>query len=165
MTFCVSCICLVCFLLVYLVLLFMDFWIYFFFKCFLHPHWQIVCFFVFFFSFFFFFFFLLFFFFQAEDGIRDTSVTGVQTCALPILRESVNLFSQQNRLSIYRLEWPPLAIEELSKPALVITIRNKTFTTVGNLCIGQFCRCHCIIRLYILRSYNTGNTNIFFTLI
>ena len=25
------------------------------------------------------------FFFQAEDGIRDTSVTGVQTCALPIL--------------------------------------------------------------------------------
>src|SRR5437879_11552932 len=26
----------------------------------------------------------IFFFFQAEDGIRDTSVTGVQTCALPI---------------------------------------------------------------------------------
>src|SRR5437763_1350337 len=27
---------------------------------------------------------LMFFFLQAEDGIRDTSVTGVQTCALPI---------------------------------------------------------------------------------
>src|SRR2546430_10353183 len=27
----------------------------------------------------------LFFFFQAEDGIRDLTVTGVQTCALPIL--------------------------------------------------------------------------------
>src|SRR5256885_3336480 len=26
----------------------------------------------------------LFFFFQAEDGIRDYKVTGVQTCALPI---------------------------------------------------------------------------------
>src|SRR3712207_762807 len=26
----------------------------------------------------------MFFFFQAEDGIRDISVTGVQTCALPI---------------------------------------------------------------------------------
>ena len=26
----------------------------------------------------------VFFFFQAEDGIRDWSVTGVQTCALPI---------------------------------------------------------------------------------
>src|SRR3712207_7749678 len=29
-------------------------------------------------------FFLVFFFFQAEDGIRDIGVTGVQTCALPI---------------------------------------------------------------------------------
>src|SRR5262249_57323273 len=28
--------------------------------------------------------FRVFFFFQAEDGIRDWSVTGVQTCALPI---------------------------------------------------------------------------------
>src|SRR2546427_4650737 len=28
----------------------------------------------------------LFFFFQAEDGIRDLTVTGVQTCALPIFR-------------------------------------------------------------------------------
>src|SRR3712207_8632859 len=30
--------------------------------------------------------FYLFFFFQAEDGIRDIGVTGVQTCALPIYR-------------------------------------------------------------------------------
>src|SRR5260370_22711757 len=29
-----------------------------------------------------------FFFFQAEDGIRDSSVTGVQTCALPIYESS-----------------------------------------------------------------------------
>src|SRR2546430_4228570 len=28
--------------------------------------------------------FFFFFFFQAEDGIRDLTVTGVQTCALPI---------------------------------------------------------------------------------
>src|SRR5207237_3429083 len=36
----------------------------------------------------------LYFFFQAEDGIRDSSVTGVQTCALPILvnRSSVVVF-------------------------------------------------------------------------
>src|SRR2546427_593097 len=38
-----------------------------------------VCFFVYLLSFF-----LFFFFFQAEDGIRDLTVTGVQTCALPI---------------------------------------------------------------------------------
>src|SRR2546425_9630540 len=30
--------------------------------------------------------FFIFFFFQAEDGIRDKLVTGVQTCALPISR-------------------------------------------------------------------------------
>src|SRR2546429_1313718 len=30
--------------------------------------------------------FTIFFFFQAEDGIRDVAVTGVQTCALPICR-------------------------------------------------------------------------------
>src|SRR3712207_7122415 len=30
---------------------------------------------------------LFFFFFQAEDGIRDIGVTGVQTCALPISSE------------------------------------------------------------------------------
>src|SRR5699024_11848513 len=34
-----------------------------------------------------------FFFFQAEDGIRDRNVTGVQTCALPILRLSRTNFT------------------------------------------------------------------------
>ena len=29
------------------------------------------------------------FFFQAEDGIRDVAVTGVQTCALPIFKQSL----------------------------------------------------------------------------
>src|SRR2546430_11842600 len=52
---------------------------------------------------------VLFFFFQAEDGIRDLTVTGVQTCALPIslgikdvyeltsaqLDAAVNLLKQQ----------------------------------------------------------------------
>src|SRR5260370_40819477 len=33
---------------------------------------------------------ILFFFFQAEDGIRDSSVTGVQTCALPICSQSAS---------------------------------------------------------------------------
>ena len=35
--------------------------------------------------------FCLFFFFQAEDGIRDHCVTGVQTCALPIW-DNYNLY-------------------------------------------------------------------------
>src|SRR5207249_5578447 len=45
-----------------------------------------IFFFFFFFFFYFSFFFFFFFFFQAEDGIRDRNVTGVQTCALPIYR-------------------------------------------------------------------------------
>src|SRR5205809_3387224 len=42
------------------------------------------------FFFFFLFCFFFFFFFQAEDGIRDVAVTGVQTCALPISPSSVS---------------------------------------------------------------------------
>src|SRR5207237_5091342 len=38
-----------------------------------------------------------YFFFQAEDGIRDSSVTGVQTCALPI--SSASLASDSQRTS------------------------------------------------------------------
>src|SRR5690349_22708685 len=41
---------------------------------------------LFFYFFLYFHFILFFFFFQAEDGIRDLYVTGVQTCALPICR-------------------------------------------------------------------------------
>src|SRR5688572_33097710 len=36
----------------------------------------------------------MFFFFQAEDGIRDLTVTGVQTCALPISRILLNSSSR-----------------------------------------------------------------------
>src|SRR5699024_11661147 len=35
---------------------------------------------------------LFYFFFQAEDGIRDRNVTGVQTCALPILNQFPSCF-------------------------------------------------------------------------
>src|SRR5436189_4601695 len=48
----------------------------------------------------FFFSFLFFFFFQAEDGIRDTSVTGVQTCALPI---SLHMQSSSFSIPAFRL--------------------------------------------------------------
>src|SRR5258706_10355329 len=39
-----------------------------------------------------------FFFFQAEDGIRDWSVTGVQTCALPISAVLGGDLRQRNQL-------------------------------------------------------------------
>src|SRR5689334_24614004 len=46
-------------------------------------------------------FFLFFFFFQAEDGIRDGTVTGVQTCALPILQSiGANALIQRGGLGL-----------------------------------------------------------------
>src|SRR5688500_11083951 len=41
----------------------------------------------------------MFFFFQAEDGIRDYKVTGVQTCALPIL--NALLFAHDSTYGAY----------------------------------------------------------------
>src|SRR5258707_6200603 len=48
---------------------------------------------------------LIFFFFQAEDGIRDIGVTGVQTCALPIseyssCQEEYSVFSPGRESSL-----------------------------------------------------------------
>src|SRR5207249_9203712 len=48
---------------------------------------------------------LLFFFFQAEDGIRDRNVTGVQTCALPICSRSYGVRSP-SRVASGRLRHP-----------------------------------------------------------
>src|SRR5207253_3289356 len=42
------------------------------------------------------------FFFQAEDGIRDGHVTGVQTCALPISRAFAMLTRATPRTSVSR---------------------------------------------------------------
>src|SRR5699024_11296999 len=53
---------------------------------------------------------LLYFFIQAEDGIRDRNVTGVQTCALPILTYCANhggicfvlfLFKERDEAYVY----------------------------------------------------------------
>src|SRR6201994_1817783 len=43
--------------------------------------------------------FFQFFCFQAEDGIRDVAVTGVQTCGLPIDRKSTRLNSSHGYIS------------------------------------------------------------------
>src|SRR5260370_6611501 len=53
----------------------------------------------------------LFFFFQAEDGIRDSSVTGVQTCALPISNQAgghiwIENDRRASRLDLARAESP-----------------------------------------------------------
>src|SRR6266566_1543628 len=46
-----------------------------------------------------------FFFFQAEDGIRDYKVTGVQTCALPIWRSC-----QERKAAGAASDWTPITL-------------------------------------------------------
>src|SRR5215475_15736270 len=48
-----------------------------------------------------------FFFFQAEDGIRDFHVTGVQTCALPISSHAAQVQSRVKKLDKIEKVEPP----------------------------------------------------------
>src|SRR2546430_3965177 len=50
-----------------------------------------------------------FFFFQAEDGIRDLTVTGVQTCALPISSQ-IRLFRAARYELPRRVHRPPAIV-------------------------------------------------------
>src|SRR2546430_5489555 len=58
---------------------------------------------------------LFFFFFQAEDGIRDLTVTGVQTCALPIsLAANTAIEFSRNRERYAFLRWGQTAFRNFS---------------------------------------------------
>jgi len=53
------------------------------------------------------------FFFQAEDGIRDVAVTGVQTCALPISSQRADIISKNKALRILsRFDVDPTTIND-----------------------------------------------------
>src|SRR2546422_8939655 len=69
----------------------------------------------------------LFFFFQAEDGIRDVAVTGVQTCALPIsVRPRVRRRDRKElRLARLRIE-PAVQVRALDgEPDLAVVIQRR----------------------------------------
>src|SRR2546427_8292659 len=64
---------------------------------------------------------LFFFFFQAEDGIRDLTVTGVQTCALPI--SAVRDLQQAFALHLVeRTVQNDLALDGIERPVLGLTV-------------------------------------------
>src|SRR5262249_56972593 len=53
---------------------------------------------------------IVYFFFQAEDGIRDWSVTGVQTCALPISGTNSRRTPRRFAPSSYEKKLTPVAL-------------------------------------------------------
>ena len=60
-----------------------------------------------------------FFFFQAEDGIRDYDVTGVQTCALPICHVAENVHMGEEGQVLEHQPKPPLLGDQIIDDAAV----------------------------------------------
>src|SRR5690349_24542230 len=86
---------------------------------------------------------LLYFFFQAEDGIRDLYVTGVQTCALPICfagrNSSANTTRTMNAMvaghsQIWSHAWPvPVTYRSTTLPDTLARSEERR--------VGKECRC------------------------
>src|SRR5947207_4678320 len=75
----------------------------------------------------------VFFFFQAEDGIRDHCVTGVQTCALPILAEKAAKEPREVKVvdeSAIEKEMLGLIEQEL-RSAYAIPVKQDRYAAVG----------------------------------
>src|SRR2546429_4887975 len=70
---------------------------------------------------------IIYFFFQAEDGIRDVAVTGVQTCALPI-------FSMQSGAPTFGTPEPALVLYVMAALARRLGV---PFRSGGNLCAAK----------------------------
>src|SRR5699024_12150722 len=84
------------------------------------------------------------FFFQAEDGIRDRNVTGVQTCALPIsvpftIIEAINGFNFGSRYSPKNTTPEIVLLTSLPKPPNntpkinpIVTLPSRAFSLLPN---------------------------------
>src|SRR5258706_5703553 len=92
----------------------------------------------------------VFFFFQAEDGIRDWSVTGVQTCALPIsppfheVTELLTAWNGGDEAAFGKLV--PLVYQELHRTAHRYMARERSGHTLQTTArseerrVGKECR-------------------------
>src|SRR5699024_11278392 len=67
--------------------------------------------------------------FQAEDGIRDRNVTGVQTCALPISARE-NLLINAKILGVHKKNTIEEALE-------IVDLHNETKKLVGKYSLGM----------------------------
>src|SRR2546430_4897962 len=89
-----------------------------------------------------------FFFFQAEDGIRDLTVTGVQTCALPIylwgrpteavIAAIARLDVTQGAPSVRLIDLGQIAGPTLTLPAFVL--RSSGLLRSEERRVGKECR-------------------------
>src|SRR5258706_928197 len=83
-----------------------------------------------------------FFFFQAEDGIRDWSVTGVQTCAFPISYAVFCLKTKKNTdeiQSLTNLRYRLLFLKKLAAPLSGHLVNVHSSESATQLCGGR-CR-------------------------
>src|SRR5207244_8542401 len=69
------------------------------------------------------------FFFQAEDGIRDDLVTGVQTCALPIFRTDIFAFGAV----LYEMATGRKAFSGSSQASLISSIMKEEPAPIATL--------------------------------
>src|SRR5256885_3322287 len=83
--------------------------------------------------------FYFFFFFQAEDGIRDYKVTGVQTCALPIFAYAGKgiVDSVVARSTALALRWVLIELAIVGTQALVQRGLGLTRSLLGARQIGR----------------------------
>src|SRR2546430_4862632 len=84
---------------------------------------------------------LFFFFFQAEDGIRDLTVTGVQTCALPIFQPILTL-SVKSKASGEILQMPVQTGDEVKRGQLLAKVdpripQNNLTQAQANLAVAK----------------------------
>src|SRR5256886_5800590 len=90
--------------------------------------------------------FMFFFFFQAEDGIRDLTVTGVQTCALPIFRavvvhvRALVLLDPLLEQRVARLERPRHERGEAAEHILKLADRVEVVERSEERRVGKECR-------------------------
>src|SRR3712207_8837015 len=89
--------------------------------------------------------FSFFFFFQAEDGIRDIGVTGVQTCALPIctddIKDAIEVYFD-NQIGIIEVETKEPEVKK-KKPTKVAEGKepsNTVYQRSEERRVGKECR-------------------------
>src|SRR2546422_8664810 len=68
---------------------------------------------------------VLIFFFQAEDGMRDVAVTGVQTCALPISFEDVLKFQPAFGPALEHLAWVHIVEGDSARATAALAGRER----------------------------------------